>query len=171
LAHEAVENILRNDYTKPVRPSHIDSAAENLMRRGDAHIDSLMVTLAEPRVQSVVESMLSFLKFPDLMLSSENFKSYYKNVHYCIDIGLVKRDEYLRPANRLCAGVIIRRLNEGVRQLFPEDAAGKWMDGKKIDMNGLLKEFKKFWTQNSERYLKAVDYINAAPLLIFSAFL
>ncbi|MDR2200213.1 MAG: AAA-like domain-containing protein [Deltaproteobacteria bacterium] len=168
LASEAVENILQNDYTNTVRASHIDLAADNLVRRRDAHIDSLLAKLHDPLVSQVVESMLSLSDIPSSALPREKEKveSYNDSIQYCIDLGLVKKDVKLRPANKIYSSVIIRCLNENVQEMFPKNVEGKWMDGKKIDMTSLLKEFQIFWALNSAKYLGAVNFLEAAPQLI-----
>ncbi|MDR1612500.1 MAG: ATP-binding protein, partial [Planctomycetota bacterium] len=53
LARQVVEDDLGGDPSIPVTSSHIDNAADALMKRRDTHIDSLLDRLKEPRVQRV----------------------------------------------------------------------------------------------------------------------
>ncbi|MDR2199427.1 MAG: AAA-like domain-containing protein [Deltaproteobacteria bacterium] len=141
LAAEVVEDILRHDYTKPINASLIDQAADNLVRRRDTHIDSLLARLSEPGVLKVIESVISLSS-----TSVNNYKadkisgeSYNNSLQYCIDLGLIKQEDMPQPANRIYASIIMRYLNQNVIVDISNDQANAWMDGNKIKMNGLLK--------------------------------
>jgi hypothetical protein len=45
------------------------------------------------------------------------------------------------------------------------------MDGRSIDITGLLKEFQQFWALKSEKYFGGLLYIEAGPHILLSAFL
>jgi RecB family endonuclease NucS len=45
------------------------------------------------------------------------------------------------------------------------------MDGQRLDMSALLKEFQQFWRENAEMWTERYDYKEAAPHLILQAFL
>jgi hypothetical protein len=45
------------------------------------------------------------------------------------------------------------------------------MDGRSIDMTGLLRGFQEFWAEKSENFLKGLLYLEAGPHLLLSAFL
>jgi hypothetical protein len=169
LARQVVEKILANDYRPAIEAELIDQAADNLMKRRDTHIDSLLERLKEPRVKRFVEPMLAAA----LEATSEDgSESLSNDLQYCYDLGLLKTaNGLICPANPIYASVISRFINEDVQINLPNDLIGKWMDKTTIDMNGLLKAFQKFWSESADRYLKGVRYIEAAPHIVLTAFL
>jgi hypothetical protein len=42
----------------------------------------------------------------------------------------------------------------GIEADIPESSGSKWMDGKHLDMNGLLVSFQDYWSKHSEMYIK-----------------
>jgi hypothetical protein len=173
LAREAVGKILGKNYGPAITEGLIDQAADNLMKRRDTHIDSLLARLSEPQVKRFIEPMLAGSENSASMgkNSNESQEAFNNDLQYCVDLGLVKRDNRLRPANPIYASVMVRHFNENVQYELSEEFIGKWMDAQSIDITGLLKEFQKFWVLNSEKYLRGFSYTEAGPHLLFSAFL
>jgi hypothetical protein len=64
-----------------------------------------------------------------------------------------------------------RSFNENIQRDLPGELTGKWMDGKNLDMTGLLKAFQEFWVLNSEKYLAGMTYVELGPHMLLSAFL
>jgi hypothetical protein len=176
LANQAVVDILKCDYAASITSEHIDQAANNLMKIRDTHIDSLMARLHEPRVKRFIEPMLSLSKSNTIKHKFKDSSELLSNdLQYCLDLGLIKSDNILRPANPIYASVIIRYLSSNyqiqlIREIS-ESAIRKWMDAESIDMTGLLKEFQTFWASKSEKYLKGFNCLEAGPLILLSAFL
>ncbi|MDR2392385.1 MAG: hypothetical protein LBE84_11995 [Planctomycetota bacterium] len=54
-----MEKDLQGNDPLPISASHVDSAADALMKRRDTHIDLLLERLKGPRVQRVIEPMLA----------------------------------------------------------------------------------------------------------------
>jgi hypothetical protein len=172
LAREVVEKILAHDYDQAITIGHINEATDNLMKRRDTHIDSLLARLHEPRVRRFIEPMLAAYAYDsDALGSDKGAESYHDDLQYCFDLGLIKRDGRLRPANPIYANVIVRFLSENIRERLPEEISGKWMDATTIDMTGLLKAFQKFWAQRAERTLKGFLYKEAGPHNLLMAYL
>jgi hypothetical protein len=172
LARQVVFKILVRDYRQIITAEHIDQAADDLMKRRDTHIDSLMARLHEPRVKRFIESMLAASDEPAFQqLSNGDEDSYNDDLQYCLDLGLVKKRESLLPANPIYANVIMRYLNESIQWKIPKEIIGKWTDGQSIDMTGLLKEFQRFWALKSEKYLTGLHYLEAGPHILLSEFL
>jgi hypothetical protein len=103
--------------------------------------------------------------------SGENSDTLDDDLQYCLDLGLVKLDDNLRPANPIYASVMSRRVSQKVQQILPKKLIGQWMDGKTIDMSGLLAEFQKFWAEQAEKYLSSLLYHETAPHSLLTAFL
>jgi hypothetical protein len=168
LAKEATGKILANDFGRTVTAGHFDEAADNLMRRQETHIDSLMARLMEPRVRRVLEPMLAAA---DYGLGSGERREYDNDLRYCLELGLVKRGENFRPANPIYARVITRTLNSSVQSELPPRLNGRWMTRGAIDMRGLLEGFQKYWVKTSDKWLKGLLYLEAAPHLVLTSFL
>jgi hypothetical protein len=66
---------------------------------------------------------------------------------------------------------IIRTLTQRLEQKVPPELANRWMDGKKLDMTGLLKDFQQFWEENSEMIGPPFKYKQSTPHLVLFAFL
>jgi hypothetical protein len=151
LARQVVGKILARDYSQAITAEHIDQAPDNLMKR--RHIDSLMDRLCESRVKKFIEPMLAASEESAFQKQSNGDKvSFNDDLQYCFNLGLIKREGRLYPANPIYASVIMRYLNENIQWDISEEIIGKWMDGQSIDMTGLLKEFQRFWALKSEKY-------------------
>jgi hypothetical protein len=101
----------------------------------------------------------------------ETLFSFKDDLRYCLDLGLLKKDGGLRPANPIYADAIVRFLNENIQDLLPKAIIGKWMDGKNMDMTGLLKEFQQFLANSSKKCLARLDCKEAGPHLSLTAFI
>jgi hypothetical protein len=98
LARQVVEKILANEYSQTITAQHIDEAADNLMKRRDTHIDSLLARLHEPRVKRFIEPMLAISD--DDSNEGNAAESYDDDLRYCLDLGLIKETytKRIRPA-------------------------------------------------------------------------
>jgi hypothetical protein len=165
LARQAVEKDLNRDCSIAVAASHIDNAADVLMKQRDTHIDSLLDRLKETRVQRVIEPMLTGGDITADPLSDDT--------KFCLDLGLIATNASggLRPANPIYRDVMVRALAYRTQVALPESLANRWMDGKALDMTALLKEFQRFWRENAAIWVERYEYKEAAPHLILQAFL
>jgi type II secretory pathway predicted ATPase ExeA len=170
LAYQVINKILKFDYSPTITADDIDKAADNLMRQRDTHIDSLLARLHEPRVKKIIEPMLA-CSHESVFKSAQKYPSLNDDLQYCLDLGLIKHDSKLRPSNPIYASVISRFLNDNLKETLPSELIGKWMDGQRLDLTGLLKEFQKFWAERAERYLQGMLYLEAAPHSLLTAFL
>ncbi|MEI7899003.1 MAG: ATP-binding protein [bacterium] len=165
LARECVEELLNNDFTQPVTGALIDQAAEDLLRRRDTHIDSLLERLKEPRVLKILE--------PVILGREEALDLLSDDCRYVLDLGILKQEKgILLPANPIYAEVILRTLAYNTQQqmtrMIPQTP---WIDGDRLDMTGMLRAFQGFWRENSEIWQERYDYREAAPHIILQAFL
>ena len=167
LARQIVDKDLAKDYSQTITPSHLDAAAETLKIRRDTHIDSLLARLAEPRVRKIIEPMLTG-DLPPLEILDDDLQ-------FCIDMGLIIHEKQAgtRPANPIYADVMVRYLNYITQwKDMPAELEHKWIADGKIDMEKLLKEFQRFWRENSDIWVERYTlYKEAAPHLILQAFL
>jgi hypothetical protein len=165
LAFEAVVTILKNDYTKAVTAEIIDQAARAIIHNRPVHIDSLMERLKEPRVRRVMDSVITGAPFFDNQISDED-------IRYVLDLGLLKSEnEVFLPSNPIYGEIIIRTLTHRLERQVPKELEGRWTDGHKLDMTGLLTAFQKYWRENSEM-LGAPDRLTeSTPHLICFTFI
>jgi hypothetical protein len=151
LAREAVTNIFNNDYSASLTGEIADQAAENLIKRRDTHVDSLLVRLKEPRIARIMDAVFAG--------TSGSFSDADEDRRFCIELGLVTEDEngLLRPANAIYREVMSRVLTDQIQgaygSLVPKMT---WNDGKTIFMSSIINEFQIFWSK----------YYNTFPLRI-----
>ena len=167
IAREIVVKLLRSDFTKAIEPEHVEQAVQNLIRRRDTHIDSLLERLKEERVRRVVQPMITGAR--------EEFDPLDDDVQYAFDLGLVCRLRgAIQPSNPIYSEVIARYLSLGFQyemEAAEYPQARRYLSGDRLDMRQLLGDFQQFWRENSEIWQKRYDYQEAAPHLILMAFL
>jgi hypothetical protein len=165
IAKQIVEEDLHLDYSRVINEHHVDAAVDTISKRRDTHILSLFNRLEEDRVRRVIEPMLAGTDTDVNLLD--------RDCNYCIDIGLVKRNsaDYLCPANRMYADLIIRYLTYTQQTYLPKSLENKWMDDKCIHMTQLLKEFQHFWRENAHTCKDKFLYSHATAQLLLQAFL
>ncbi|MCP4696874.1 MAG: ATP-binding protein, partial [Gammaproteobacteria bacterium] len=166
IGDEITERIAGAD--NAILPEHIEQAVQNIIKRRDTHIDSLMERLKEVRVQRIVEPMVLGENIRCDLLDDD--------YQYVLDLGLLREaDRRLEPACPIYGEVLLRTLSslsqrelEDMRHL-PETPA--YLTGDKLDMRRLLADFQAFWRVNSESWTERYTYKEAAPHLILHAFL
>lgn len=166
IAHECVTKIHAFRYAEPITVADVESAKEEIIRRRDTHVDSLMERMREPRVRRIVEPLISG---QGLVVSrnSEDFR-------YVIDLGLLREDEIKRvvPANPMYSEIIGRYLTrdeqDDMLSSIPETP---WVKDDGLDMAGLMAAFQRFWRENSGADRDIMGYREAVPHLVLMAFL
>ncbi|MDR1156716.1 MAG: AAA-like domain-containing protein [Oscillospiraceae bacterium] len=167
IAREVIVETLQSDYTKPVTVDLVEAAIQTIILRRDTHIDSLLERLKEARVRKVIEPIIMGEDVLDRL--SDDFQ-------YVQDLGLISdAGGRLAPANPIYAEVIARTLTYTAQRILTENNDIYQMpcyirDGR-IDMDVLMRDFQRFWRENSDIWTKRFDYDEAAPHLILMAFL
>jgi len=127
-----------------------------------------MERLKEDRVRSVIEPMLTGELIPDTL--SDDYR-------YTLDLGLIRNDRnhITEPANPIYAEVMVRTLNWMTQKDLiakkPDLTCLRYEKNGIVDMEMLLLDFQKFWRENSEIWEERYQYKEAAPHLVFQAFL
>jgi hypothetical protein len=168
IAGECAVKIAQNDFTRIITPDMVEQAIQNIILRRDTHIDSLMARLREERVRRVIEPMLVGQK-PVIDLLSDDYG-------YVRDLGLIRNDRgATEPGNPIYAEVMTRTLNwntqADITLCYPEYEIPRYLQGDRLDVDYLLKDFQVFWRENAGIWEKRYDYKEAAPHLILMAFL
>ena len=156
----------QRDRSLAVTVEQMRQARENLILRGDTHLDQLADKLREPRVQRVIEPMLRGEELPPDVPEDDR--------QYCIDLGLIaRRDRQLQIANRLYREVLPRELTSIVQDSLQGMAEQPWfvLPDASLAMGNLLAAFQQFFRENSESWLQRYTYHEAGPQLLLQAFL
>jgi hypothetical protein len=164
LFKRATIRILDAQSTETVTIEHIREAREQMILARETHLDALAYRLEDPQIRKVIESLMT--GEPDTRLAEgEPFR-------LCLDLGLVSIEgRSPQVANPIYREVLARQITFGTQMAIPEPE-WKWAkpDGT-LDMDALLKEFQKFWRNNSEIWEEQADYKEAFPHLLLMAFL
>lgn len=163
LARQAVEK-LAPDPAVPIDSKLIEAAKELLIQRRDTHLDSLIDRLREPRVRRVIEPILAGEALSPEVLDDD--------IQFVIDLGLViPARQGLAIANPIYREVIPRALTSVLEHsLAVPRPSYAGADGRlRVDL--LLEDFRAFWCQNAETFLRQAPYSEAAAQLVFMAFL
>jgi len=157
-------DIVKEETRETVLAEHIETAKEKLILSRATHIDALAERLREERVREVVETILAG-RFDPKLAQSRGFD-------LCLDLGLIQVENGVPVvANRVYQEVIARYLSYGMQLAIP---APEWQwrteDGR-LNMDGLIGEFHKFWRRNGEAWEVGTEYKEAYPHLLVMAFL
>ncbi|MCX6581305.1 MAG: AAA-like domain-containing protein [Candidatus Aminicenantes bacterium] len=164
LAYEACFEMKEgNERGIEITADMIEQAKENLILRGETHLDQLSDKLKEERVRRVLEPLLSS--------SQEAERIPEDDVDYVVDLGLVKIDRQLRIANRIYREVIPRTLTYSTQLTINQEASWYMKDDGGIDMDKLLTAFQEFFRKNFEHWADGFDYSEAGPQLLLQSFL
>lgn len=150
------------DRDKEITVDIINLAKENLILRRETHLDQLADKLREERVRRVIEPILS---------SMEAEKIPVDDVDYVLELGLVKKDPYLKIANRIYREVIPRQLIYSTQMTISDETRWYLHQDGSLNMDKLLTAFREFFKKHFESWVKGFDYEEAGPQLLLQAFL
>jgi hypothetical protein len=161
-AREIVEK-LRVPAAEPITVEHLEQAKERLILARATHLDSLAAKLVEPRVHRVIEPVLAgTLDQPD---------PYDDDTQYVRDLGLIAPTRPVRIANPIYREVIVRVLTTNVEDRVLADPRAFVLADGRLDFDLLLREFAAFWCEHADVLTRGTVYHEAAPHLVFMAFL
>ncbi|KJJ85506.1 ATPase domain protein, prokaryote domain protein [Candidatus Omnitrophus magneticus] len=165
IANEIVFEILNENYTKKITLAIVEEAKENIIKRRDTHLDSLIDKLKEPKVNKIVTAVIN----GDLM----DFNTYNDNILYCRDLGIISETKPVKIANEIYREIIPRVLTDPFQDAIGDEGKSVWYikPNGKLDMDKLLKAFQEFYRENSEMWLEKFDYKEAGPHLLLKAYL
>ena len=139
-------------------------ARDILIERRDTHLDSLVDRLREDRVRGVIEPILVGTMAPG--------STYDDDFTYVRDLGLVTvRDGVRTIANPIYREIIPRVLAHHVQTSIPDQPAWYVAPDGTLDMRKLIHGFIEFWRRHGEILLSGMHYREAAPHLVFMAYL
>ncbi|MBM4319959.1 MAG: ATP-binding protein [Deltaproteobacteria bacterium] len=152
------------DRSVVVSREQVLQAKELLIERRDTHLDSLVDKLREERVRRVIEPILT---------GSVAFDpSFDDDFAYVRDLGLVTlREGVVTIANPIYGEIIPRVLSSHVQAGIALQPAGFVAADGTLDVERLLRGFVVFWQRHGEVLLRGMPYHEAAPHLVFMAYL
>lgn len=150
--------------TATITAEHIETARERLILAQATHLDSLAAKLYEPRIRRFIEPLIAGAAL-------EADPAFNDDLRYARDLGLIASDNPVRVANPIYREVIARVLGESTQvQVTASPRAFALPDGR-LDFPKLLDAFTEFWIENGEILASTPLYHEAAPHLVFMAFL
>jgi len=151
------------DRSRPITAEMIQQAKENLILRGETHLDQLTDKLREPRVRRVIEALLigrdALVELPD------------DDLQYVADLGLIRRKPNVTISNPIYREIIPRALTSVTQDVIVQDTAWYVRPDGRLDLSKLLAAFQQFFREHSESWVERFDYKEAGPQLLLQAFL
>ncbi|MDR1079838.1 MAG: ATP-binding protein [Deltaproteobacteria bacterium] len=153
LADDVIYKRFKKDYSRAITGADIDQSARNLILRNPPHFDSLLERLKEPRVRRVIEPVITGAGILPGNVPTDD-------AEYTIDLGLLKGNPddnvSFRASNPIYGEVIVRALTRKLQKDVPPQLANRWMDGTRLDMDGLLRAFQLYWRTNANINEKSI---------------
>jgi len=155
---------LVKDRSAVVTRDHVLEAREILIERRDTHLDSLADKLREERVRRVIEPIL---------VGEPSFDTTFDDdFSYTRDLGLVSNaGGKIEISNPIYREIIPRVLSFQAQMGIPDEPEWYVADDGTLDMRKLIDGFLEFWRENGEILLRGMQYQEAAPHLVFMAYL
>ena len=167
LLARATMRILKQESVETVELKHIVDAREQMIQARETHLDALAERLKDPRIQSVVQLILTGDTGQNLDLNNPA-------VTLAMDLGLVKwdLDRGFTIANPIYEDILTRTLNSVYFIQVPSPSSWRWQTpDERLDMDALLQEFQDFWRNHSDTWEQWTNYTHAFPHLLLMAFL
>ena len=158
------------DRSRAITADAIWTAREELILSRRTHLDQLAHKLAEPRVQRVIEPLLTGVAETGDASEVGNLER-DRDLGYARDLGLIAHRDDIRIANPIYAEVIPRELGHATQVTMPQQPAWFVDASGDLDVDKLLEAFQVFFRENSEHWLGRFDYQEAGPQLILQAYL
>lgn len=163
LADEAITREVP-DRGVAIERRHIEVVRETLIRRRETHLDSLLATLRERRVQRIVEPILAGRFLSDEALDDD--------IRFVTDLGLVVAAPLgLGIANPIYREIVPRALTAISEQDLPVARAPFIDDDGGLRFTRLIDGLIEFWREHAEHFLGRQPYAEAAAQLVCMALL
>jgi hypothetical protein len=166
LFKRATLRILDDESTDTVTLEHVRQAREQMIEARETHLDTLGERLRDPRVKSVIQTIITGSSNPLGRTDPE--------VELTIDLGLVNWNAEIgfTIANPVYEEILTRYISSKYHDSVLPPSSWQWQkpDGE-LDMDRLLQGFQKFWRRHSEIWEEKADYTEAFPHLLLMAFL
>ena len=158
----------KQDGGYPITENHVLEAQEQLILERTVHLDQLADKLRENRVRRVIEPLLSD---DDRTAVESSAFVRQRDLEYARDLGLLARDDPPRIANPIYREVVPRELTASIQADLQLQSAWYIDSEGGLDIAKLMADFQDFFRQNSEHWLRQIDYTEAASQLLLQAYL
>jgi type II secretory pathway predicted ATPase ExeA len=163
LADNVVRDLVR-DRTAPITAAHVEAAKETLILERRSHIDSLIARLREPRVQKILDPMLTGDRTGTDVLDDD--------FSYVMGLGLIRRHKgQIEIANPVYREVIPRALTYIQQMQIGHETAWYIRGDGSLDLSKLMEGWQSFWRQHGHLAAAGFGYREAGPHLMLMAFL
>ena len=163
LADQIVRRDL-NDRRIPITAAHVESAKETIILERRSHVDSLIARLREPRVQRVLDPMLSGGQTSSDVLDDD--------FAYVTGLGLIRLFKgRFEIANPIYREVVPRALTFIRQAQVPAEPAWYVRPDGSLDMSKLLADWQVFWRKDGHIAAEGFGYRESGPHLMLMAFL
>ena len=160
----ATMRVLDEDSRETVTIDHVKQAREQMILARETHLDALAVRLENPKIRSVIQSLITGEPDP-FLAEGEPFR-------LCLDLGLVTLENGTPSiANPIYREVIARHITYGTQLAIPQPSWPWEKPDGSLDMDRLMQEFQKFWQRHSDIWEQKTHYTEAFPHLLLMAFL
>ena len=152
-----------HDPTVPITLEDYHTAREALIHSRATHLDQLTDKLKEPRVHSVIATVLSGDGNEDDIPTND--------VHYVADLGLITTFPHIQIANRIYQESIPRELTWPRQITITHKQAWYLTPQRRLNITKLLSNFQHYFRENADAWIEQFDYKEAGPQLLLQAFL
>ena len=153
------------DRSRKITLSDYKEAREELIQSRTTHLDQLTDKLQEPRVQRVLEAILSGE-------TGGVDKIRVDDQQYVEDLGLIQTKPTVCISNRIYREVIPRELVWVVQTRIANQETAWYVTAEhRLDMQKLLAAFQQFFREHADSWADSFGYREAGPQLLMQAFL
>ena len=147
LARRILEKLENEGGSAAITAELMDQAADELLKRQDAHLDSLLNLLQEPRIIRVMDKVFSGNDIVDSAGLNDE-------IQLCLDLGLVIKNEFnnLTLANRIYQHYMVKHLSDGISSFLEHRQINElssnqniWIKNDRILVDELISEFLLIW--------------------------
>ena len=153
------------DRSRKITLTDYKEAREELIQSRATHLDQLTDKLREPRVRSVIGSILSGESDDASSIPTDDQQ-------YVEDLGLIWTRPKIAISNRIYMEVIPRELIWVTQTRIPEQEQEWYVTPEhKLDMPKLLAAFQQFFREHADSWIEGFSYKESGPQLLLQAFL
>ena len=155
---------VNRDRGRKISLADYKEAREQLIQSRATHLDQLTDKLQEPRVHSVISTLLA--------AEQESLRVPPADIEYVADLGLIRTRPSICISNRIYQEVIPRELTWAAQVMIANQETEWYVTPEhRLDMPKLLAAFQQFFREHADTWSVGFSYRESAPQLLMQAFL
>ena len=155
---------VNRDRGRKISLADYKEAREQLIQSRATHLDQLTDKLQEPRVHSVISTLLA--------AEQESLRVPPADIEYVADLGLIRTRPSICISNRIYQEVIPRELTWAAQVMIANQETEWYVTPEhRLDMPKLLAAFQQFFREHADTWSVGFSYGESAPQLLMQAFL